>query len=111
MNGSEVRSATAAVETPALELRLDPNHPNPFNPQTTIPYSVPSGLPARVRLVIYDTAGRTVRVLVDEEQAGGVRSAVWNGTNSGGATVSSGVYYCVLQVGSERRSQKMVLLK
>jgi hypothetical protein len=110
-NGSEFRSTTA-VATPALELQLKPNHPNPFNPQTTIPYNVPSGRGSvHVRLLVYDTAGRTVRVLVNDDQNAGAREVVWNGLDDRGTAVSSGVYYCVLQVGSERRTRKMVLLK
>jgi hypothetical protein len=111
-NGDEFRSQTALVEMPALGLTLGQNHPNPFNPQTTIPYSVPAGgAPVRVRLVVYDTQGRTVRVLVNEDQSGGARDVVWNGADESGVTVSSGIYFCVLQVGKERRTQKMVLLK
>lgn len=110
-DGGEFRSQTATVEMPSLELTLGPNHPNPFNPQTAIPYAVPAGAPVHVRLVIFDTQGRAVRVLVNEDQRGGAREVVWNGTDESGSTVSSGIYFCVLQVGKERRTQKLVLLK
>ena len=110
--GDDFRSPEAIVDMPVLELTLGQNHPNPFNPQTTIPYVVPpGGAPVHVRLAIYDTQGRTTRVLVNEDQSGGAREVVWNGTDEGGATVSSGIYFCVLQVGKERRTQKLVLLK
>jgi hypothetical protein len=110
--GEEFRSQTVTVEMPALELTLGQNHPNPFNPQTTIPYMVPAGgPPARVRLSIYDMQGRAVRVLVNEDQTGGAREVVWNGSDESGSTVSSGIYFCVFQVGNERRTQKLVLLK
>jgi flagellar hook assembly protein FlgD len=88
---------------------LSPNQPNPFNPQTTIPYSVSWG--TRVRLTIYDASGRLVKVLVDERQSVGKRSVVWNGEDATGRSVASGVYFCVLQANNERRTQKMVLLK
>jgi hypothetical protein len=111
-DGDEFRSPIVSVEVPALGLTLGHNHPNPFNPQTTIPYGVPvGGPPVRVRLVIYDAQGRAVRTLVDESQTGGARDVVWNGTDSSGKIVTSGVYFCVLQVGKERRAQKLVLLK
>jgi len=91
---------------------LGHNHPNPFNPQTIIPYGVPnSGAPVHVRLVIYDTLGRAVRTLVDEKQSSGFRDVIWKGDDQNGVPVSSGVYYCVLRAGNERRTQKLVLLK
>jgi FlgD Ig-like domain len=111
-DGDDVRSPLVSVTVPALGLALGPNHPNPFNPQTTIPYYVPAGeAPVRVRLIIYDTSGRSVRVLVNENQAGGPREVVWHGDDEAGKAVSSGIYFCVLQVGNERRTQKLVLLK
>jgi hypothetical protein len=110
--GGEFRSQTVTVTMPGSELSLGVNHPNPFNPQTTIPYTIPAGsAPMRVRLAVYDTSGRLVRVLVDENQAGGTRNVIWHGDGSDGKTVTSGVYFSVLQVGNERRTRKMVLLK
>ena len=89
-DGDEFRSQTVEVKIPGLELSLGANHPNPFNPQTTIPYVVPPGsAPVRVRLAIYDTSGRLVRLLVDEEQTGGARDVVWRGEDSAGKTVTS----------------------
>jgi flagellar hook assembly protein FlgD len=52
-----------------------------------------------------------VRVLVDEDQSAGAREVRWNGDDESGATVSSGVYFCVLSAGEQRRTQKLVLLK
>jgi len=111
-DGGAFRSPVAAVETPPLELMLGANHPNPFNPQTLIPYSVPmGGAPVHVRLGVYDASGRLVRALVDENQSGGSRSVIWRGDDQTGHTVASGVYFCVLQAGEDRRTQKLVLLK
>ncbi len=67
--GDEYRSPIAAVATEALRLVLYQNVPNPFNPQTTIRYDLPSA--AQVRLMIVDVAGRRVRTLVDDPQAAG----------------------------------------
>lgn len=111
-SGDEYRSQSSTVSMPVFALALEQNHPNPFNPQTTIPYTLPaSNAPVRVRLIIYDASGRTVRVLVDEQQAGGAREVVWRGDNDSGMAVSSGIYFCVLQAGKERLTQKLVLLK
>jgi hypothetical protein len=109
--GDEFRSQKKRVTLAPMGLALHPNHPNPFNPQTTIPYYVPAGGSVRVRLAIYDTSGRLVRALVDESQTGGAREVVWRGEDGNGKPVTSGVYFCVLQVDNERRTRKLVLLK
>lgn len=105
---------TAAIATGAgaipLELALGQNHPNPFNPQTTIRYDLPPGT-THVRLWILDVAGHIVRTLVDESQTGGTRSVVWNGSDDRGESVSSGVYFYVLDTGGKRLAKKLVLLK
>ena len=111
-DGGAFRSPVATVTTPTRLLVLGQNHPNPFNPQTTIPYELPNTAQAvHARLVILDTAGRVVRTLIDEDQSGGLREAVWDGRNDVGSTVSSGVYFYVLDAGGERRTRKLVLLK
>jgi len=111
-DGDEFRSQTAVAKAWALVLTLGQNHPNPFNPQTTIPYAVPeTGAPLHVRLSIYDASGRVVRVLVNREEASGSREVVWNGDDATGNVISSGIYFCVLEVGKDRRTQKLVLLK
>lgn len=110
--GDEFRSQVATVSTPATELVLGQNHPNPFNPRTVIPYDLPaSAKPERVRLWILDIAGRVVATLVDEEQGGGSYRVPWQGRDDRGQAVSSGVYFYVLDVGGERRTRKLVLLK
>lgn len=101
---------TAVPELPK-ELSLGRNHPNPFNPQTIIPYTVPKGTSMHVRIMIFDASGRRVRVLIDEMQSAGAREVVWRGENEAGAVVSSGIYYCVMDAGGKRFTQKLVLLK
>jgi len=104
-------SATTGIGDVPRELTLGRNHPNPFNPQTAIPYTVPAGSPMRVRIAIFDATGRAVRVLVDETQSAGAREIIWRGDNEAGAIVSSGIYYCVMDAGGKRFMQKLVLLK
>jgi flagellar hook assembly protein FlgD len=91
----------------ALELRQ--NFPNPFNPQTTITFSLPHT--AYVNLSIYDAGGRLVRALVDEETLAGEHALIWNGRDRKGKTVASGVYFMRLTVAGQARTQKIVLLK
>jgi len=92
-----------------LAFGLEQNTPNPFNPTTTIRYSLAKR--TRVSLAIYDVAGRRVRRLVDGEQAASIYVAEWDGTNDRGQRVASGVYFYRLVAGSFRDTKKMVLLK
>ncbi len=94
----------------ALPNRLHQNAPNPFNPTTTISYAV--GLEgAHARLAVYDVAGRLVSVLVDGPATAGNHLVVWNGKDSRGRQVSSGVYFVRAAIGDWEDSRKMVLLK
>ncbi len=72
------------------------NYPNPFSSSTTIRYSLPSAVSGRltaVDLSVYDLAGRLVRTLVDGPQETGFYSVVWDGRDSSGRSVASGVYF------------------
>ncbi len=107
-----VRSPIATVTTRARALALLQNHPNPFNPQTTISYDLPLvDVSQPVRLSILDVNGRVVRTLVNEAQRGGSYAVVWEGRDDRGEAVASGVYFYVLDFGGEQRSRKLVLLK
>ncbi len=86
------------------------NHPNPFNPSTTIGYGVPAP-GGRVVLTIYDLAGRLVRTLVDEERRPGAHAAIWHGRDDHGGELASGVYFYRLEIGEFRVGRTMVLLK
>jgi parallel beta-helix repeat protein len=92
---------------------LDQNHPNPFNPTTSINYHIPAsaGGAVHVSLVIYDVAGRQVRQLIDRSDAPGIYSELWDGRNDAGQTVGSGVYFYRLEAGSFASVKKMLLLK
>jgi len=111
-DGNEFRSPVATVTTAAVALSLGQNHPNPFNPTTVIPYTLPGGAATkRVRLLVMDVSGKLVRTLVDEPQAGGMHEAVWDGRDDRGGPVSSGIYFCVLDADGKRHTRKLVLLK
>jgi V8-like Glu-specific endopeptidase len=91
------------------EFALLGNYPNPFNPSTTIRYTLAEE--ARVTLKVYNTLGQEVATLVDEIQSPGYRAAFWNGRNGAGETVTSGIYLYRIQAGSIVRTEKMVLMK
>jgi hypothetical protein len=89
--------------------RLGPNLPNPFNPSTRIRYDVAAE--SRVSLVVYDVAGRRVRLLVDQIVEPGRHAADWDGRDVTGVPVASGVYICRAIIGGESFSHKMVLTR
>ena len=88
---------------------LKQNFPNPFNPETDIPYEVKE--PGMVTLDVRDARGRLVITLVNEEKPSGFHTVHWNGRDSRGNECPSGVYYAVMMIDGERFTKKMVLLK
>ena len=84
-------------------------YPNPFNPSTTIRFSIPGKMP--VRLEVYGMDGRRVAVLVDETLDVGPHEAVWLGRDDTGRQVASGVYFSKLLAGSQSQVRKMTLMK
>ena len=89
---------------------LQQSYPNPFNTQTTISYHLP--VKAHTTLKIYNTLGQEIRTLVNENHQTGEHSIVWDGTNSTGKSVDSGIYFCILYVDNKPIStKKIVLLK
>ncbi len=98
-----------AGEVLPSEFKLYSNHPNPFNPVTTIQYDLPSdGL---VNVLVYDMMGRMVKTLVNDLQNSGQNYIKWNGTNDNGEQVSAGLYLYTIQIGEYIETKKMVLLK
>ena len=93
--------------------RLGHPRPNPFNPVTTIDYSLAT--PARVSLRVYDAAGRVVRTLVDARVDAGPHSVVWDGVADAGTRAASGVYFIRMRAESGKhvyaQTRKTVLLK
>jgi FlgD Ig-like domain len=90
---------------------LSQNTPNPFNPATTVSYSVPEGSAVHVSLKVYNIRGRLVRTLVDEVREPGAYTVFWEGTDQTGQKISSGVYFYRMQAGNFEQTRKMVLLK
>ncbi len=105
----EVRLLSVTAERAPLTVQLFQNHPNPFNPATSIRYSVPHA--SHVILNVYSPSGRLVRTLVNRKQSAGVHEVSWDGTNNAGDLVASGIYLCRLHVGKVTQSKKMTLLK
>ena len=96
------------------ETALLVNYPNPFNPETWIPYQLAES--AEVTLTIYDTNGQLVRHLALGHQAAGIyrsrsRAAYWDGRNQLGESVASGLYFYTLTAGEFTATRRMLILK
>jgi len=102
---ADVTTQVNSLKSPALgQFALNQNYPNPFNPSTTISFSIPSL--EFVSLKIYDILGREVTTLVSTQLAQGDHSVNWNAQN-----ISSGVYFCRLEVGTHRQVRSLILIK
>ncbi|MDE0467623.1 MAG: leucine-rich repeat domain-containing protein [Candidatus Poribacteria bacterium] len=118
IGGGDDAAAIAAaparvVAAPDANLLL-PNYPNPFNPETWIPYQL--AVDTRVRITIYDTQGVVVRRLELGHQSAGYytsrdRAAYWDGRNGLGESVASGAYFYRLETEKMSQMRKMVILK
>jgi hypothetical protein len=92
-----------------ISYKIHQNHPNPFNPVTTIRYDLPEdGL---VKITIYDMMGRQISTLVSGQQTAGYNIVQWNATNTFGEAVSAGLYLYTIHAGEFTQTRKMVLLK
>lgn len=103
-----VSDVSAAPELPSVVTLLG-NHPNPFNPQTTISFSLPANQDVTLR--IYSARGRLVSALLRGPQPAGVHHTVWSGRDTQGRSVASGVYFYRLETAGESFTGKMVLTK
>ncbi len=103
------KRATRDEEIIPFTFALNQNYPNPFNPSTTVSFEIPST--QWVTLEIFNILGQKVTVLVDEKMAAGRYSLVWDGKNSAGRYVSSGVYFSRLSAGDNTEVKKMLMLK
>ncbi|MYA69368.1 T9SS type A sorting domain-containing protein [Candidatus Poribacteria bacterium] len=108
-----LRHLLMPVEDP-LQTKLYPSYPNPFNPETWIPYQLAEDTEIAIR--IYNTEGKTVRTLFAGHQASGYyldrsRAAHWDGRNELGEQVASGVYICELTTPTFKQTKRLVVLK
>ncbi len=85
------------------------NYPNPFNPTTTINYSIAQE--GKTELVIYNIKGQRVKTLVSENQESGHYQVVWNGKDANNKQVSSGIYFYRLKATDKVLDKKMLMLK
>ncbi len=96
--------------TPGITTRVGiSNYPNPFNPSTTITYSLPKNM--QINLDIYNLKGQKVKTLQSGKQSIGKHSVIWKGTDDNGRPVASGMYFYKLIMPDKVLTNKMVMLK
>jgi hypothetical protein len=99
---------TGIKDTPPV-FALEQNVPNPFNPSTTIAFTLREA--AEIRLEVFDASGRHVRTLAAGTREATRHEVQWNGRDDAGTEVASGVYFYRLTAGELTLTHKMVLLK
>jgi hypothetical protein len=105
-----LETVTAGDETaPGASLLALRAYPNPFNPSVTLVYALTG--PSRVRIGIYDAAGRLVRTLLDEKREAGSHRAFWNGRDGAGRTAAAGVYFARIEALGKEEARKLVLVR
>ncbi|MBN2170236.1 MAG: hypothetical protein JW819_02815 [Candidatus Krumholzibacteriota bacterium] len=102
-------TAAPAGPAPAAAIALAANHPNPFNPATTLPFHLPRE--GRARLRVFDAAGRPVAVLADGAFVAGWHRAEWRGRDEAGRELPTGVYLARLEAAGEVRTRKLLMLR
>jgi len=105
---SSLNSPAAETILPS-EFKLIGNYPNPFNPSTTIQFSLSSA--GLAELVIYNMTGQKICELVNKHMEAGMHLVMWNGRDQDGNSVSSGVYISRLKMEGKVETRRMTLLK
>jgi len=91
------------------QFHLEQNYPNPFNPETNILYRIPHT--AKVTIKVFSLLGQEIKTLIDTEQKAGTYEIKWNGRNSMGMQVSSGIYFYQIKTKDYIRTKKMMLIR
>jgi len=109
--GEECTGGPSAVDPEEVPLvfSVKPNYPNPFNPMTTISFSLPATAQTSVR--VYDSAGRLVRTLINQELESAVHEVTWPGRDDDNKQVASGVYFYSVISGEYSHTGRMALIK
>jgi hypothetical protein len=104
--GSVVGMEIDEVDQSNGMLNLQQNYPNPFQRTTTITYNLASS--AQVHMRIYDISGKLMTILTRKDQQAGEYSLEWDGNDSNGSELKSGIYYCVMEAQTEDRVYRQV---
>ncbi len=102
-------TSTIAETQQIKSLEVHPVYPNPFNPSTTISYALHE--PSKIRITIYDIAGRPVRQFGDFYFSAGFHQTIWDGSDDAGVQIGSGVFIAHVQAGKYSRAIRLICLK
>jgi hypothetical protein len=105
----ELGGYQSSVQSIPGETKLLGNYPNPFNPTTTMRYTLAEQ--GEVSLRVYNTLGQLVKTIVNGFQTSGYHEATWDGTNESGAVVASGIYVYRLATQNLVETKRMILMK
>jgi hypothetical protein len=108
LKGGVITGVGSHPQTPAA-YELSQNYPNPFNPETEIRFTLNSA--QTVQLDIYNILGQKIRSLIDDRREAGTHTIRWDGRNSAGQTVGSGVYFYRINAGPFTQVRKMLLMR
>ena len=103
------QGAGSGSNVPILATELGANYPNPFNPTTTISFTLKEAID--VKIDVYNITGQYVKTLINKHLEADNHNIVWNGNDNEGKSVSSGVYYYKMQAGRYTSTKKMILMK
>jgi hypothetical protein len=92
-----------------LATKLDPAYPNPFNPSTTIPFSLKKA--QDVNISIFNIRGQKIKELIDGQYEAGNHQVIWHGKDHRGERASSGVYFCIMRSEEGKYFNKIVMIK
>jgi flagellar hook assembly protein FlgD len=109
VEGNKFRSPVSTLTVAAMRMSVGPNFPNPFNPSTTIEYTTSTRM--QIAIEILDVSGAVVTRLEQGILPGGKHQVTWNGRDTAGRPVGSGVYFYRLAGMSSVAAGKMILLK
>lgn len=106
---SDFPTAIALLSTLPNKFELANNYPNPFNPSTTIEFSIPEQ--SSVNIAVFDATGSLVNELVNEVFGAGTYRTVWNAKDNLGSYVSSGFYIYRMSAGNFTQAKRMIFIK
>ena len=111
IDGKEIMHGTTSLKITPIPNRyaLGQNYPNPFNPSTTIQFELPDE--SHTKISIYNLLGREIIQLVNETYKAGYHEVIWNGKDSYGRTIPSGMYLYRMNANSFSSTRKLVFLK
>jgi photosystem II stability/assembly factor-like uncharacterized protein len=109
MNENENGSGISSDQSDLSGYRLNPNAPNPFNPDTQISYVIPE--PCKVTIAVYTILGKRIHTAVNRSLPPGIHSVTWDGCDDLGHPAPAGIYLCRFTAGRFQESMRMMLMK